>query len=159
VVPGAVIDLGLSSFDFDGAGAHVQQQEQTSIQQLHRKEVHLVVLLALGVPSVLGLTVGEKDQPVRFGGAEVEGDGADAFCVPFRQRQEGVRGLEVDWVEGGYVFALEDHVALEFHLGVHDAGQTGELQADIVVFIHHLGKTHSILNMYMSFHTSVENMS
>ena len=140
MVPGAVVDLSLRGLDLDGAGAHVQQQVQPSVQQLDRKEVHLVVLLALGVPSVLGLAVGEEYQPVGLGGAEVKRDGAHAFGVPFRQGQVGVGRLEVDGVEGGNVFALEDHIALEFHLGVHDAGEAGKLQPDIVVLIHHLGK-------------------
>ncbi|CAG5928290.1 unnamed protein product [Menidia menidia] len=130
VVPGAIVDFGLGGFDFDGPGAHVQQQVQPAIQQLHGEEVHLVVLLALGVPPVLGLTVREEDQPVGLGGAEVEGDGAHPFGVPFGQRKVGVRGLEVDGVQGGYVFTLENHVPLEFHLWVHYAGQAGQLQPD-----------------------------
>uniref|UniRef100_A0A672ZAM2 Uncharacterized protein n=1 Tax=Sphaeramia orbicularis TaxID=375764 RepID=A0A672ZAM2_9TELE len=84
MVPGSVVDLGLRSFDLDGARAHVQQQVQPSVQQLHGKEVHLVVFLALCVPPVLRLPVGEEYEPVGFRGAEVEGDGAHAFGVPFR---------------------------------------------------------------------------
>uniref|UniRef100_A0A8C9YQ21 Uncharacterized protein n=1 Tax=Sander lucioperca TaxID=283035 RepID=A0A8C9YQ21_SANLU len=140
MVPGAVVDLSLCGLDFDGAGAHVQQQVQPTVQQLHRKEVHLVVLLALCVPAVLGLAVGEEYQPVGFRGAEVKGDGAYAFGVPFGQGQVRVRRLEVDGVEGGNVFALEDHITLEFHLGVYDAGEAGQLQPDIIVLVHHLGK-------------------
>lgn len=140
MVPGAIVDLSLCSLDLDGAGAHVQQQVQPSIQQLHCKEVNLVVLLAFCVPPVLGLAMGEEYQPVGFGGAEVKGDGAHTFGVPFWQGQVGVRVLKVDGVEGGNVFAFEDNVTLEFHLGVHDAGEAGQLQADIVVLVHHLGK-------------------
>lgn len=84
--------------------------------------------------------MGEEDQPVGFRGAEVEGDGAHALGVPFWQGQVGFRGLKVDGVEGGNVFALEDHVTLELHLGVDNAGEAGELQADIVVLVHHLWK-------------------
>lgn len=47
MVPGAVIDLCLCGLDLYGAGAHIQQQIQPSVQQLHSKEVYLVVLLAL----------------------------------------------------------------------------------------------------------------
>lgn len=144
MVPGAVIDLSLRGFDLDGPRAHVQQQVQPSIQQLHRKEVHLVVLLALCISSVLGLTVGEKYQPVGFRGAEVEGDGSHAFGVPFRQGQVGVGGLKVDGVEGGDIFALENNVTLELHLGVHNASKTGQFQADIIVLVHHLGKKYRV---------------
>uniref|UniRef100_A0A8D2ZS48 Uncharacterized protein n=1 Tax=Scophthalmus maximus TaxID=52904 RepID=A0A8D2ZS48_SCOMX len=143
VVPGAVIDLGQRSLDLDGPRAHIQQQVQRSVQQLHREEVHLVVLLALGVPPVLGLAVSEEDQPVGLGSAEVEGDGAHALGVPFGQGQVGVGGLKVDGVEGGDVFALEGDVALELHLGVNDASEAGQLQADIVVLVHHLQKEHT----------------
>uniref|UniRef100_A0A3B4TVX3 Uncharacterized protein n=1 Tax=Seriola dumerili TaxID=41447 RepID=A0A3B4TVX3_SERDU len=140
MVPGAVIDLSQRGLDLDGPRPHIQQQVQPSIQQLHRKEINLVVLLALSIASVLGLTVGEEYQPIGFGGAEVERNGAHAFGVPFRQSQVRVRGLEVDGVEGGDIFALEDNVALELHLGVHDTSEAGQLQADIIVLVHHLGK-------------------
>lgn len=89
--------------------------------------------------------MGEEDQPVGFRGAEVEGDGAHALGVPFWQGQVGFRGLEVDGVEGGNVFALEDHVTLELHLGVDNAGEAGELQADIVVLVHHLWKMREMI--------------
>lgn len=140
MVPGAIVDLCLCGLDLDGAGAHVQQQVQPSIQQLHCKEVHLVVLLALRVPPVLGFAVGEEYQPVGLRRSEVKGDGAHALGVPLRQGQVGVRGLEVDGVEGGNILTLEHHIALELHLGVHDAGEAGQLQADVVVLVHHLRK-------------------
>lgn len=138
MVPNAIIDLGLRGLHLDGSRAHVQQQVQPSVQQLHCKEVHLVVLLALGVPPVLGLAVREEDQAIGLGGAEVKGDGAHALGVPLGQRQVGLGGLEVDRIKGGDVLALEHHVTLEFHLGVNDAGQAGQLQADVVVLVHHL---------------------
>uniref|UniRef100_A0A7N6B822 Uncharacterized protein n=1 Tax=Anabas testudineus TaxID=64144 RepID=A0A7N6B822_ANATE len=59
MVPGTVIDLCLCGLHFDGARAHIQQQVQSSIEQLHRKEIYLVVLLAFCVPSVLRFTMGE----------------------------------------------------------------------------------------------------
>lgn len=138
MVPGAVIDLCLRGFHLDGAGTHVQQQVQPSVQQLHRKEVHLVVLLAFRVPPVLRLPVGEEDQPVGFRGAEIKGDGAHAFGVPLWKGQIGLGRLKVDGVEGGNIFALKNYVSLEFHLGVHDAGQPGQFQADIIVLVDHL---------------------
>uniref|UniRef100_A0A3B3XQP1 Uncharacterized protein n=1 Tax=Poecilia mexicana TaxID=48701 RepID=A0A3B3XQP1_9TELE len=138
VVPGPIADFGLSGLDLDGPGAHVQKKVQPSIQQLHRKEVHLVVLLAFGVASVLRFAVGEEYQPVGFRSAEVKGYGADALGVPLGQGQEGVGGLEVDGVKRGNVFTLENHVSLELHLRVNDAGQARQLQSDIVVLVHHL---------------------
>ena len=98
MMPGPFIDLSLCGLDLDGPGAHIQQEVQPSVQQLHREEVHLVVLLALSVPSVLRLTVGEEYQPVGLRRAEVKRDGAHAFGVPLRQGQVGVGGLEVDGI-------------------------------------------------------------
>lgn len=111
--------------------------------------------------------MGEEDQPVGFRGAEVKGDGAHALGVPFWQGQVGFGGLEVDGVEGGNVFALEDHVALELHLGVDNAGKAGELQADIVVLVHHLWKiyggsdhqeSHTITVLFLHFSKLISNV-
>lgn len=82
----------------------------------------------------------EEYQPVWFRGTEVKRDGANSFGVPFWQSQVGLWGLKVDRVEGGNVFTLEDNITLEFHFGVHDAGQAGKLQSDIIVLVHHLGE-------------------
>lgn len=84
--------------------------------------------------------MGEEYQPVGFGGAEVKGDGAHTLGVPFWQGQIGIRGLEVDGVECGNVFALKDHIALKFHLWVDNTGEAGELQADVIILVHHLWK-------------------
>uniref|UniRef100_A0A8C6U5U1 Uncharacterized protein n=1 Tax=Neogobius melanostomus TaxID=47308 RepID=A0A8C6U5U1_9GOBI len=155
VVPVPVIDLGLRGFDFDRSRAHVQQQIQPSVQQLHGKEVHLGVLLSLGVPPVLSLALGEEDQAVGFGRTEVKGDGSDPLGVPFGQGQRGLWILEADGVQRWDVLTFEDDVALNFHLRVHDAGETRQLQADIVVFVHHLekkvNKTQSLVNCIICF--------
>ena len=82
--------------------------------------------------------MGEEDEAVRLGGAEVEGDGAHPLGVPLGQADEGLGGLEGDGVQGGHVLAAVRHLALDLHLGVHDAGQPGQLQADVVVLVHHL---------------------
>uniref|UniRef100_A0A3B3CPQ5 Uncharacterized protein n=1 Tax=Oryzias melastigma TaxID=30732 RepID=A0A3B3CPQ5_ORYME len=140
MVPRLIIDFSLRGFDFNGSRSHIQQQKKRSVQQLHGKEVHLVVLLAFGVPPVLRPALGEEDQPVGFGGAEVERDGAHAFGVPLGQSQEGIGRLKVDGVQSGNVFTLEDNVALKLHLRVVDAGEPGELKPDVVVLIHHLGR-------------------
>ncbi|KAJ0027050.1 hypothetical protein NQD34_018050, partial [Periophthalmus magnuspinnatus] len=140
VVPVPIVDLCLRRFHFDGPGAHIQQQEQPSVQQLHGEEVHLGVLLTLGVPPVLSFALGEEDEPVGFGGAEVERDRSHSFGVPLGQRQRRLRTLEADGVQSGNVLALKDNVALKFHFGVDDAGQTRQLQADVIVLVHHLDK-------------------
>lgn len=82
--------------------------------------------------------MGEEDESVGFGGPEIEGDGADPLGIPLGQAEVGIRALKVDWVQGGYVFTLKHHFPLELHLGVYDAGQTGELQTDVVILVDHL---------------------
>uniref|UniRef100_A0A8C7ZE31 Uncharacterized protein n=1 Tax=Oryzias sinensis TaxID=183150 RepID=A0A8C7ZE31_9TELE len=138
MVPCVIINFSLSGFDFDGPRAHVQQQKKRPIQQFHSKEVHLVVLLAFGIPPVLRPTLSEEDQPIRFSGAKIKGDGAHAFGVPLWQSQEGIGRLKVDGVQSRNIFTLEDNVTLKFHLRIIDAGKPGELQPNIVVLIHHL---------------------
>uniref|UniRef100_A0A6I8QHF6 Uncharacterized protein n=1 Tax=Xenopus tropicalis TaxID=8364 RepID=A0A6I8QHF6_XENTR len=49
------------------------------------KKIHLGVLLAPDILSVLRFTVGEKDEAVGLCGAEVKGDGTHAFGVPLRK--------------------------------------------------------------------------
>lgn len=138
MVPGAIVDLGLRGLYLDGSGAHIQQQVEPSVKQLHGKEVHLVILLAFRVPPVLSLAMGEEDQAIGLGGAEVEGDGAYTLGVPLWQCQVGLWRLEVDGVKRGNILTFKHNVALELHLGVDDAGQAGQFQSDVVVFVHHL---------------------
>ena len=137
-MPVPIVDLALRGLDLDGARTHVQQQVQTTLQEFHGKVVHLVVPLAAGVPPVLGLALGKEDQAVGLGRAEVEGDGSHTLGVPLGQAEVGLGRLKGDGVQDGHVLALEHHVALHLHLGVHDASQTRQLQADVVVLIHHL---------------------
>lgn len=138
MVPAAIVDPSLCGLDLDGPRAHVQQQVKLSVQQLHGKEVHLSVLGAPGFLPVLWFTVGEEDQPVGFGGAEVEGDGAHPFGVPLGQGQVRIRRLKVDGVQRRNIFTLEGNVPLQFHLRVDDASQAGQLQTDVIVLVHHL---------------------
>uniref|UniRef100_A0A3P8XRK9 Uncharacterized protein n=1 Tax=Esox lucius TaxID=8010 RepID=A0A3P8XRK9_ESOLU len=136
MVPGSVVHLVLSGFDLDGSRAHVQQQIQPSIQQLHGKKVHLVVLLPGPIPSILGLQI--IYQSVGFGGPEVKRNGAHPLGVPLGQAEVGFWAFKVDGVQGGHILTLKHNVPLQLHLGVHDAGQAGEFQADVIVLIDHL---------------------
>lgn len=95
--------------------------------------------------------MGEEYQTVGFGGAEVKGDGAHALGVPFRQGQVGIRGLKVDGVEGGNIFALEGYVTLEFHLGVHNTGKAGQLQANVIVLVYHLGENTGVGDLWIIY--------
>lgn len=123
MVPRPVVDFILRCFDLDGTRAHVQEQVQTPVQQLHCEKVHLGVLLAPGGLSVLRLAVSEQDQAVGLRGAEVERDGAHALGVPLGKADVGLRRLERDGVQSGHVLALKHNISLDLHLRVHDARQ------------------------------------
>lgn len=140
MVPGSVVHLALGGLHLNGPRAHVQQQVQASVQELHGEEVHLGVLLA-GILAVLGLPMGEEDETVGLGGAEVEGDGAHAFGVPLRQADVGLWRLKGDGVQGGHVLALKVGVTLDLHFGVGDPSQAGQLEPDVIVFVDNLCKT------------------
>uniref|UniRef100_A0A8C6T1J7 Uncharacterized protein n=1 Tax=Neogobius melanostomus TaxID=47308 RepID=A0A8C6T1J7_9GOBI len=120
------------------------KQVEAAIQQLHCKEIRRchtdlgVLLAARGVLALLGLAVGEQDQAVGLGGAKVKGDGAHALGVPLGQADVGLWRLERDGVQRGHVLTLVRHLPLDLHLGVHDSSQTGQLQADVIVFVHYL---------------------
>lgn len=82
--------------------------------------------------------MGEEDQAIGFRGAEVKGDGSHALGVPLGEADEGFRGLEGDGVQRGHVLTLVRHLTLDFHLGVHDASEAGQLQSNVIVLVHHL---------------------
>uniref|UniRef100_A0A3B1J7H7 Uncharacterized protein n=2 Tax=Astyanax mexicanus TaxID=7994 RepID=A0A3B1J7H7_ASTMX len=119
VVPFPIIHLLVDGPSLGGARTHIKQQIQMAVQHLNGEEVHLEREGALGLLGLLlGSTVAEEKKPVGFSGAEVEGDGAGLFGVPFVQRDEGFWRFESDGVQSGYVLALEGHHTVDLHLGI-----------------------------------------
>uniref|UniRef100_A0A3P8TGW3 Uncharacterized protein n=1 Tax=Amphiprion percula TaxID=161767 RepID=A0A3P8TGW3_AMPPE len=125
VVPGPIVHL-----------PHVQQQVQAAIQQFHCKEIHLDQ--GKDIFALLGFAVGEQDEAVGFSRAEIKRDGSHPLGVPLGEADVGLGGLKRNRVEGCHVLTLVEHLTLDLHLRVHDSSQTGQLQTDVVVLIHHL---------------------
>lgn len=104
--------------------------------------VHLGVLLAAGcVFALLGFAVGEQYEAVGLCGAEVEGNGSHPLGVPLGKADVGLRSLKRNRVQRGHVLTFVRHIALDFHLRVHDSSKPRQFQSDVVVFIHHLDLT------------------
>lgn len=85
--------------------------------------------------------MGEEDQAVGLRGAEIKGDGSRPLGVPLGEADEGLRGFERNGVQGGHVLTLVRNLTHDFHLEVHDPGQAGQLQANVVVLVHHLQRS------------------
>uniref|UniRef100_A0A3B1J483 Uncharacterized protein n=1 Tax=Astyanax mexicanus TaxID=7994 RepID=A0A3B1J483_ASTMX len=82
VAPFPIIDLLVAGLELDATGAHVHQQEEESVQQLHGEVISLQLA---PVPLLLGalrLPVAEEQQAAGLRGAKVEGDGAGLLGVP-----------------------------------------------------------------------------
>uniref|UniRef100_A0A8C8YSF4 Uncharacterized protein n=1 Tax=Prolemur simus TaxID=1328070 RepID=A0A8C8YSF4_PROSS len=150
VVPFPIIGFLLSGLHFDGARAHVKQQVQVAIQELHGKEVYFCVLLAPRILPLLGFSMSKEDQAIGLSGAEVEGDGAHTFSVPLGQADVSLRGLKVDGVQRSHILTLEHNFAIDFHLGVPNPGQARQLQTDVIILINNLSKAKQKCHMNQS---------
>uniref|UniRef100_A0A4W3GCI5 Uncharacterized protein n=1 Tax=Callorhinchus milii TaxID=7868 RepID=A0A4W3GCI5_CALMI len=138
MTPIPVVDLLVGGFDLDAPGAHVEEEEEVAIEELHGKVVGL--LGGLGTPFLLPpvAPVAEEEEAVGFGGAEVEGDGARLLGVPPGQRDVGLGGLEGHGVQRCHVLAPENQVTVDLHLGVPLLGQPRQLQLEVIVLVDHL---------------------
>jgi len=82
--------------------------------------------------------VGEEDEAVGLGGAEIKRNGSHPLGVPFGEADVGLGCLKRNGVQSGHVLTLVGHLALDLHLGVQESSHSGQLEADVIVFIHHL---------------------
>ena len=119
----------------DAAGAHVHQQVQEAVQELHGEVVG--ARLAVGRRRPLA-ALAEQQQAAGLGGAEVEGDGAGPLGAPAGQRQVGGGRVERHGLRGRHVVAAESQVAVDAHLGVALLGEARQLQPELVVLVDHL---------------------
>ncbi len=138
VAPLSVVHLLVAGLELDAAGAHVHQQVEKAVQQLHGEVVGLHLTAGPLLFAALGLAVAEQQQAAGLGGAEVEGDGAGLLGVPARQRDVGLGRLESHGVQGRHVLAAEHQVPVHTDLRVPLDGQTRQLQLEVVVLVHHL---------------------
>ena len=140
VAPLAAVDRPGAGLHFDGARAHVHEEEEEAVQQLHGEEVGAgqSPVGPLGLPGGLGPAVAEEQQAVGLRGAEVEGDGAGLLGGPLGQGDVGLRGVEADGVQRGDVLAAEGQVAVQRDHGGAHLGLSGELQPELAIPVHHL---------------------
>uniref|UniRef100_A0A8C6PHQ5 Uncharacterized protein n=1 Tax=Nothobranchius furzeri TaxID=105023 RepID=A0A8C6PHQ5_NOTFU len=91
VAPLAIVQPLVAGFNLDAAGAHVHDQVDKPVQQLHGKEV------SAGLPvgqRTLQVAMAEEQHAVGLCGAEVKRNGACLLGVPPGQRQVGRRHVK-----------------------------------------------------------------
>lgn len=88
--------------------------------------------------ALLGFAMGKEDESIGLSRTEIERDGSHPLGVPLRETDIGLRGFKRNWVKGGHIFTLVGYLTLDFHLGVHNSSQTGQLKTDVIILIHYL---------------------
>uniref|UniRef100_A0A3Q0T3E9 Uncharacterized protein n=1 Tax=Amphilophus citrinellus TaxID=61819 RepID=A0A3Q0T3E9_AMPCI len=125
MIPGPIIHL-----------SHIQQEVQAAIQQLW---TYLGVLLAAcSIFALLGFAMGKEDEAVGLSRTEIERDRSHPLGVPLRETDVGLWSLKRNWIKGGHILTLVGYLTLDFHLGVHNSSQAGQLKTDVIVLIHYL---------------------
>lgn len=137
VVPLAVAQLIVTGFRLDAARAHVHDQVEESVQQLHGKEVGPGLPVGL---RPLQAAVTEEQQAAGLRGAKVEGYGAGSLGVPPGQCQEGGRRVKGDGLQGLHLLTPEHQVAVDGDPGVMLLRQPGQLQTELIVLVNNLEK-------------------
>lgn len=107
MAPFPVIDLLVAGLQLCFSRAHINQQVQIPVQQLHGKVISLQLPTRLLLFGALRAAVAEQQEATGFRSAEVEGDRTRLLGVPLGQGDEGLRGLKGDWVQGCHVLAAE----------------------------------------------------
>lgn len=138
MAPFPIVDLLVAGFKFGFPRAHVNEQIQIPIQKLHCKVICFQLPARLLLLGGLWAAMAEQQEATGLRCAEVEGDGACLLSVPLGQGDEGLRGLEGDWVQGRNILAAEHQVTIQSDFGISLDGQAGELQLEIIVLVDHL---------------------
>uniref|UniRef100_A0A3Q1J2T6 Uncharacterized protein n=1 Tax=Anabas testudineus TaxID=64144 RepID=A0A3Q1J2T6_ANATE len=112
MAPVPIIDLLVAGLQLRFARAHIDQQVQIPIQELHGKVVSLQFPARFLLFGSLRAAVAEQQETAGLCGAEVEGDGSRLLGVPLGQGYVGLGGLKGDWVQGCHVLAAEHQVTI-----------------------------------------------
>lgn len=107
MAPFPVVDLLVAGLQLCFSRAHINQQVQIPIQQLHGKVISLQLPTGLLLFGALRAAVAEQQESAGLRSAEVEGDRARLLGVPLWQGDVGLGGLEGDGVQGRHVLAAE----------------------------------------------------
>lgn len=141
MAPIPIIDLLVASLQLCFPRAHVNQQVQIPVQQLHCEVISLQLPAGLLLFGALRSAVAEQQESTWLRGAEVKGDGARLLCVPLGERDVGLGGLEGDGIQRCHILATEHKVAVQGNFGVPLDGQPGKLELEVIVLVHDLEVT------------------
>ena len=86
MAPFPVVDLFVAGLQLRFPGAHINQQVQVPIQELHGEVISLQLPPRLLVLGALWAAMAEQQESAGLCRAEVEGDGAGFLGVPLGQR-------------------------------------------------------------------------
>lgn len=125
VAPLAVIDLAAGRPQLDAPRAHVQQEIEVTIQQLHGKVVGPLGRTVAAYPGPSPPALAEEQQPIGLSGSEVQGDGTSALGAPAGQCDKGLRTLKGHRVQGSHILTTERQIPLQLHLRVPFLSQSG----------------------------------
>lgn len=138
VAPFTIIDLLVAGLQLSFSRAHVDQQVQIPVQQLHGEVIGLQLPTRPLLFGALWAAVAEQQEPAGLGGAEVKGDGPCLLGVPLGQGDVGLWGLEGNRVQCRHVLTAEHQVAVQADFRVTLDGQPGQLQLKVVILVDHL---------------------
>lgn len=148
MAPIPIIDLLVAGLQLCFPRAHVNQQVQIPVQQLHCEVISLQLSAGLLLFGALRSAMAEQQESAGLRGAEVKRDGARLLCVPLGQRDVGLGGLEGDRIQRCHILATEHEVSVQGNFWIPLNGKSGKLEFEVIVLVHHLdgsskGKSHS----------------
>uniref|UniRef100_A0A8C9YYC0 Uncharacterized protein n=1 Tax=Sander lucioperca TaxID=283035 RepID=A0A8C9YYC0_SANLU len=123
MAPFPIIDLLVTSLQLCFPRAHIDQQVQIPLQQLHGKVISLQLPTRLLLFGTLRTAVAEQQEPAGLRSAEVEGDRSRLLGVPLGQGDVGLGGLKGDGVQGRHVLAAKHQVTIQGDFRVTLDGQ------------------------------------
>uniref|UniRef100_A0A8C4IFB3 Uncharacterized protein n=1 Tax=Dicentrarchus labrax TaxID=13489 RepID=A0A8C4IFB3_DICLA len=123
MAPLPIIDLLVAGLQLCFPRAHINQQVQIPVQQLHSKVISLQLPTGLLLFGTLRAAVAEQQEATGLRSAKVEGDRACLLGVPLGQGNKGLWGLKGDRVQGCHVLAAEHQVAVQGYFRVSLNGQ------------------------------------
>uniref|UniRef100_A0A3B4ZBS7 Secreted protein n=1 Tax=Seriola lalandi dorsalis TaxID=1841481 RepID=A0A3B4ZBS7_SERLL len=123
MAPFTIIDLLVAGLQLCFSRAHIDQQVQIPVQQLHGKVISLQLPAGLLLFGTLRAAVAEQQEAAGLRGAEVKGDRARLLGVPLGQGDVRLGGLESNGVQGRHVLAAEHQVTVQGDFRVALDGQ------------------------------------
>lgn len=140
VAPFPVIDLLVAGLQLCFPRAHINQEVQVPVQQLHGEVISLQLPTGLLLFGTLRTAVAEQQEAAGLCGAEVKRYGARLLCVPPGQCQVGRRRVEGDRLQGFHILAAEYQVTMDTDPRVSLFCQLWQFQPKLIILVDHLIK-------------------